>query len=147
MIKEQSCPSCTIASTTCDQSWGPPAPGTVHHAAKQLWCLSRPWKSEAINPPESTGCEPLKSMTKYAPWVPQAGVHPAIPEVEKKRRPDTQTTLSLPFSRVFDTTAPVWKPDTAIFLQMHDQTFWCVCDCRQPDIGMYRRWKIQAATS
>lgn len=89
MIKEQSCPSCKMASTACDQSWRP---------AKQLWCLSRPWKSGAANSPESTVCAPLKSMTNYAPWVPEFGVHQGIQAAEKKSRPDTQTMLSLCFS-------------------------------------------------
>lgn len=84
MIKEQSCPSCTMVSTTCDKSWGPSAPGTVHHAAKQIRCLTKPWKSETANPPENVVCALLKSMTNYAPWAPQLGVHQAIQKLRKR---------------------------------------------------------------
>lgn len=147
MIKEQSCPSCTMASTTCDQSWGPSVPGTVHHAAKQLWCLTSPSKSEAANPPESTVCPPLKPMTHYAPWVPRPGVHQAIPEGQKKRRPDTQATLSLCSSLESLTQQPQFDnqtvySDTTIFLQIHEQTFWCVCDSSMA--WHWDVWRIQA---
>lgn len=123
MIREQSCPSCTMASTTCDQSWGRSAPSPVHHAAKHLWCLTRPWESEVANPPGSTVCAPLQSMTNDAPWVPQLGAQQAIPEV-----PDTQTSLSLCLC-LESNSAPVWQSDTTLFLQMRDLTFWCACDC------------------
>lgn len=147
MIKEQSCPSCTMASTICDQSWGPSAPGTVHRAAKQLWCLPRPWKSESANPPERG------FVLLWNPWqtMPLEYLSLGFTRWSQKLR-KRGNQIPRPCS-VFAFLSHVWHNSPSLTIRHHplppgarSDILMCVT-VAQPDVGMYRGYKLQAATS
>lgn len=152
MIKEQSCPSCTMASTTCDQSWGPSVPGTVHHAQSSFDVSPGP-RNRRLQIPQRA-----PFVLPWNPWQTMPLEYLSLgftrrSQKLRKRGDQTHRPLS-----VFASLSHLWHNSPSLTIRLYIQTppsfsrytsrHFDVCvTVARPDIGMYGGYKFQAATS
>lgn len=119
-------------------SWGPSAPGTVHHAAKQLWCLITPWKSEAAN------AQRALFVLLWNPWRTMPLEYLSLEFIRRskqlrKRADQIPTPCSV---SVF--LSSLWHNSPSVTIRHHHlppharSDIWCVCDC-----STAQSWDVQ----